>query len=229
MKISYSFIFDSGRTEKFDLTFNDTNMTLEPDDKISNEPWMHLEHHQCPNCLLNATSHPLCPVARNLSRVLLRFREDLSYTKVKVLVTTENRNVEKGCSLESGVSSIMGLIMATSDCPDLDHFRPMAFTHLPFANDNETIIRAVSTYLMAQYIRSTMGKSPDWDVKAMAQQYSRVNKMNAAFADRIRSIPGRDANVTAVISLDLFAQIGSFSLPDDWVSLVKGYFKAYLE
>jgi hypothetical protein len=228
MKVDYEFTFDNGRKESFCLTLRDADLALEPLSVPEGGEWMKLEYTQCEGCSLDPSRHSQCPVARNLAHVLLRFKDDISYDTVTVRVTTQNRITEKRGSLESCVSSIMGLIMATSGCPILDLLKPMAFTHLPFANENETLFRAVSMYLTAQYVRMAKGKSPNWDIANLAGIYAQINKLNSAFTERLRGMRGRDANVTALISLDLFAQFGTFSLPKTWVESVQGFFSAYL-
>jgi hypothetical protein len=229
MNIRYEFLFDGGRAEQIDLEFNPHDMRLVPPAVQQPLPWTALTFHQCEGCPLSSTMHAVCPVARNLSPVVPLFKDDFSYAPVRTRVIVGDRIIEKKGALENGVSSLMGLIMATSGCPVLDFFRPMAFTHLPFANENETIMRAVSMYLMAQSIRAAQGKKPVWNIRKLADIYAKVSRINQAFSERIRSIQGKDANVNAVISLDLFAQFSMFALPDNWIEKVQGYFGAYLD
>jgi hypothetical protein len=228
MKIIYEFLFESGRTERFELSFRDKDMSLDPLPVDNPEQWIRLEHERCAECPLDpATKY--CPAARNLAHILQRFRDDHSYCPATIRVTANDRTIEKKGALEAGVTSIMGLIMATSGCPILDYFRPMAFTHLPFANETETILRAVSMYLMAQYMKKTKGETPDWDLRNLGKFYATISKVNAAFSQRIRGMKGSDANVTAVISLDLFAQFGVMTLPDGWSDQIGELFGAYFE
>ena len=119
--------------------------------------------------------------------------------------------------------------MATSGCPVLDVLRPMAFTHLPFANENETIFRAVSSYMTAQAIKVSQEQKPDWGIENVARMYMGISKLNADFTKRLRGLHSKDTVVSAVITLDLFAQMSTFSLPNEWLKQVKGFFTAYLE
>jgi hypothetical protein len=118
--------------------------------------------------------------------------------------------------------------MATSGCPVLEVLKPMAATHLPFATEDETVLRAVSMYLTGQAVRAAKGLRPDWDIQNLTTLYARINKLNAAFVERIRHMQGMDANVNALISLDLFAQFGLLTLPGSWAEQVEGFFSAYL-
>ncbi|MCK5055085.1 MAG: hypothetical protein KAT34_00400 [Candidatus Aminicenantes bacterium] len=226
MKIKYEYFFEDNLLESFDLNLDDTDLLLEPLPVNEKDSWIRLEFHQCEECPLDTGTHKYCPVARNLLYVLLRFKDNFSYDRVLTRVTTGSRRVEKENSLQEGLSPLMGLIMATSGCPVLDRFRPMVFTHLPFADENETIYRAVSTYLLAQYLKEKAGKEADWKLEKFQDMYARIEKINNSFFKRFRVIEGKDANVNALIILDIFAKLGTFS--DSWLAFAKPLFSAFL-
>jgi hypothetical protein len=229
MKIQYEFFFENERIEVFSLTFRNPELSLQPFPVENDEPWTKLEFNQCRVCTLKATERKYCPVARNLSYVLLQFKNDYSYETVRVKVTSEQRVNEKETSLQDGISPLMGLIMATSGCPILDKFKPMAFMHLPFSNKVETTFRAVSTYLTAQYIRKMNRLAPDWDLKNFKAMYATVKQLNSDFAKRLQEIKGSDAIMNALVRLDMFAQSGSVSFSEGWMKQLGPIFSAYLE
>lgn len=229
MKIKYEFFFENKRFEAFDLKFKKSDLSLHSFPMENAEPWTELGFNQCKVCTLKATEHKYCPVARNLSYVLLQFKDDHSHKKVMVKVTSEQRVTEKEASLQEAISPLMGLIMATSGCPTLDKFKPMAFMHLPFSNKDETIFRAVSTYLTAQYVRKMKGLTPDWDLKNFKSMYAKVKQLNSDFAKRLREIKGNDAIINALVRLDMFAQAGSFMFSEDWAKRLDSIFSAYLD
>ena len=229
MEYTYEFLFENGRKETFVLSLNDETLRLAPLPVDTDEEWMKLTFHQCDVCTLSPDEYTYCPVAKNLSYLLYRFRDNVSYETVTARVTAKDRVTEKTGSLESCVSSVIGLIMATSGCPVLDILRPMAYTHQPFANEDETIFRAVATYLTAQAIKVSHGRKPDWEISNVAGIYSGITRLNADFTERVRGLHGKDANVNAIISLDLFAQLGTITLPNEWLEQVKGFFTSYLE
>lgn len=229
MKYTYEFSFENGRKETFELSIQDDTLELDPLPILSDEAWIKLPFFQCSVCTLNPAEHTYCPVAKNLSYILFRFKDDFSYETVTTRVTTKDRITEKTGSLESCASSIIGLIMATSGCPVLNILRPMAYTHLPFANEDETIFRAVSTYMTAQAIKASEGFTPNWEISNVASIYSGISKLNADFTERVRGLRGKDANLNAIITLDLFAQLGTITLPTAWLRQVKGFFGSYLK
>ncbi len=228
MQITYAFRFESGRTEAFQLRFRDPDFALEPLG-TAGAAWTRLEHHQCAGCPLSAAEHPHCPVALNLAQVLTRFQGDHSYDRVEVTTTVPERATVHAGDLQTGITSIMGLVMATSGCPVLDAFKPMAFTHLPFANERETTIRSVSTYLTAQYVRMCHGLEPDWTLSRFLPRYDAVKAVNAAFAERLKSAFETDASLNALVLLDVLAQFGAVALKDRWLKDVEPLFGAHLK
>lgn len=229
MDIRYKFTFDyTQRVEIIDLKFDDESFALIPD-SIQREPaaWMDLEFHKCPGCTLPAYPGALCPVAVNLGAVIAPFKDHFSYTKVTTVVSMRDRQIGKKTDLQGGVSSMMGLVMATSGCPMLDKLRPMAYTHQPFATMEETFFRAISGYLIAQFMRMKKGGRPEFNLSGLKEIYRQINQVNTAFNRRIRDDDGKDANMNALVMLDVFAQMGSFTIDDNYLEKMAPMFERY--
>jgi hypothetical protein len=229
MHYTYEFSFENGRIERFELQMDPETLNLQPLSVDVEQEWTRLENHQCPDCRLSRDCHARCPVARNLSSVLLRFKDDISFTLVRTRVIGERREIEKNGALQDCVFPLIGLIMACSGCPTMERLKPMAFTHLPFSSSEETIIRSLSTYLLGQYLRMRKGLSADWELKGFSRQYEKISDINSAFAERVRDIPGRDANINALIILDTFAQMGSVPDLSEFVTLIEPFFGSFLQ
>ncbi len=230
MEIEYQFSFESGQVETFNLRFDDQSMQLQPE-SMKGEPdgWMELGFHQCPGCPLPDEAGALCPVARNLGSIVNRFSDSFSYEPVKTVVSYRERQVCKEGDLQNALSSMMGLVMATSGCPRLDMLRPMAYTHQPFATLEETLFRAISSYLVAQYMRVKHGATPTFDLDGLKQIYSDINQVNHSLDQRLRHFKSKDANLNALVLLDIFAQMGAFTIDDDLLNEISPVFKHYLE
>jgi hypothetical protein len=168
--------------------------------------WTQLEFHQCPNCPLDVKTTPDCPAAVNMVGLVKRFDHLLSYDKTNVVVITEDRTVTSQTTIQYGVCSLMGLLMAVSNCPLTAFFKPMARFHLPFASTQETIWRATSIYMLAQYFLQKEGRQPDSDFKGLSRLYEEIQDVNIYFARRLRSACQYDSMVNAIILLDLFAK-----------------------
>jgi hypothetical protein len=106
---------------------------------------------------------------------------------------------------------MIGIYMVTSGCPILSNLKPMVRFHLPFASIEETIYRSASTYLLGQYFKMKKGLQPDWNLTGLAEIYKEIQKVNIGMAARIRSISPKDANINAIVELDVFAK----ELPDN--------------
>ena len=226
--IDYTFTFENGKTKKFSIRLDPVNLNLITEKKEAYPDWTRLSHNQCPNCPLNEAEHPRCPVAVNLTDVMDAFKDGISFEEVDVEIKTEARTFVKHTALQYGVYSIIGIYMVASGCPVMDKLRPMVKTHLPFATLDETIIRAVSTYLMAQFFLYKKGKKPDWDLKKLVDVYEQIHIVNTSFFKRIKDIQIEDANLNAVVHLDCFTHFANMSLEETELKELEGPFAAYL-
>ncbi|HEY0721161.1 MAG TPA: hypothetical protein VGE50_07900 [Gammaproteobacteria bacterium] len=223
----YTFLFPSGRKEEFVIKLHGS--TLEP---AALEPaplpdWTKLDFKQCPNCTLSLKiTH--CPLAARLAPVVERMGDVTSYEDVEVRVTLDERSVTRSLTAQEGISAMMGVITATSGCPHMVFFKPMARFHLPFANIEETYYRAASMYMLAQYYRWQSELGVDLDLKGLHHFYGEVAKVNKGIAERLRSERREDGTINALVLLDMFVK----SLPltiDDVLAQLKPLFEPYLK
>jgi len=114
--------------------------------------------------------------------------------------------------LEEGLRSLMGLIMATSDCPILGKLKPNAQNHLPFASQEEFITRSASQFLLRQYFLYREGHRPDWDFQGLIRINQQLQLLNQAFWQRIHSACESDSNLKALLSFFNLSSSVSFSL-----------------
>ncbi len=212
--IRYRFIFPAGREEIIDVKIDTQTMESIPENPDRPPAWCRLEFHQCPNCPLQSDAHPDCPLAVRLIKLMATYQNVLSYDEVEMEVTTPERMVAKRTTAQRAVSSLMGLIMATSACPHMAFLKPMARYHLPLATEEETIFRAVSTYLLAQYFRHKNAQSTDMELEHLKKIYAEIGVVNVAMASRLRSVSVEDSTVNAVVLLDMFAKMLPYSIED---------------
>ncbi len=200
---------------------------IKPDDS-SGPDWAALDFHQCPNCPLDVATVHRCPVAENLAPLISLIDDLNSFDNVRVSVTFDDREMTIESTMQRAVSSLLGLIMATSACPFTTLFRPMARFHQPLSNDLETIFRASATYLIAQYFRVKDGFDFDAELEGLKKVYQNIQVVNKALATRLRAACEQDAAVNAVILLDLFAKEIPYSI-DDALEDIRFMFEPYLE
>jgi hypothetical protein len=227
MNIIYSFQLDDRPPASFTINIDDHTLTHQLPVRATLPTWTRLEHQRCPGCPLATTSAINCPMAESLVD-LLEFSEKLdSFRPLAVTITTPEREIRTAVTAQRAISALMGLLIATSGCPAVAWLRPMARFHLPLASEEETIYRAASMYLLAQYFCEKHGQSPDWMMQGLRQRYQRLHEINIAMAERMRNAIERDAPVNAVILLDLFAKAMPYSV-DDSLAELEYLFQPYL-
>ncbi len=219
IRIQYCFRFPDAAHEVFDLALDAKTMEL-----INNVPdmapqWAGLDFYQCPICPLNIDSHPHCPLTLNLVNIIRSFERIVSYEKIDLDVYTKERNVSQQTTAQRGISSLMGLVIAASGCPHTEFFRPMARFHLPLATQEETMFRAVSSYLLGQYFRKQKGKAADFDLNGLKNIYQNIEVVNKSVARRLTTAITADSSVNAIVILDMFAKVFPHFIDKSWDKL----------
>ncbi len=82
---------------------------------------------------------------------------------------------------------------------------------------------------MAQYLRTTEGKEPNWDLSELAELYREVSRVNLTFVKRLKEIVMQDASLNAIVELDCFAYAMQLSTDEDALSELKSLFKPHLD
>jgi hypothetical protein len=226
--IHYRFNLGGGALEVFDLKFRSEDMELLGPVPQDIPAWARLGFHQCPHCPLTRSEQPNCPLAVRLVDAIRRFDHIISYDTIRLDVTTRERFISQDTTAQQGISSLLGLLIATSGCPHTRFLRPMARHHLPFASYEETHYRSASMYALAQYFRHRAGLDPDSGLQGLLDLYESVSRINLSVAQRVRQATQSDSAVNALVILDLFAQVLPESMEVDLENL-QGLFAAYLE
>lgn len=224
----YDFVFPDGRRTRFSLELESDTLNLIPEPQMEYPRWVELGFHKCPGCILDERLDPFCPVAMSLVHPVEVFRDSLSYEEAEVTVEGPERGYHKSTSLQVGLSSLFGLIMATSGCPSLEKLKPMARFHLPFATSDETAFRAMGAYLLAQYIRKREGSEPDWELRGLESMYDSIRDVNKHLVERFRNIDElKSASLNALVNLDCFAINIKLSIDLSAIEKIKNMFSAY--
>jgi len=229
IRYNYKFIFENGEEREFNIVLDSVFLNIIRAENKVTPVWTKLNCFKCPICTLDDRQQEYCPVAVNIADVIDAFKKFVSSESVEVIVTADARRYVKKVSLQQGVSSLIGIYMVTSGCPILEKLKPMVRFHLPFATVEETIYRSISMYLLAQYFLHRHGDQPDWELNKLADAYKTVKIVNDSFCKRLGTIGGKDAHLSAVVSLDAFAEGVNFSIDskmvDDLDYLFEGYIK----
>ena len=225
---AYSFRHLDGEVKELTLELDNETLSF-INEENTQEPWAKRENKKCPNCTLDQQENEYCPVANNLSKVIEIFNNSNSAEKVEVTLRSEARNYTKETSVQSGLSSLIGIIMVSSGCPILDKLRPLVRYHLPMANLDETRFRVISMYLLAQYYRKENGLKPDWELSGLTKIYAEIGIANKFFCDRLATMENEDTSVNAVTILNCFANYIPFSLTEDLITNMDSSYKIFLQ
>ncbi len=226
--IKYMFRLPDDQQCVFDLEFDAQSLDLMNKVPAELPPWTNLEHCKCRICPFPERSRPHCPAAVHLVEPVKAFQRLLSHETIHVDILTPQRVISKNTNAQKGVSSLMGLLMATSGCPLTEFFKPMARFHLPLADAEETIYRAISMYLLAQYFLGKEGWTVDMELEGLKRIYTNVQIMNEHMIERVRTICEKDVAINSLVILNVFAQRFFVELEDS-LREIRTLFIPYLE
>ncbi len=218
-EIRYEFAFPDGSSHEFELMLDENTMSLVNFNGESKPPWTKLSHNQCACCTLGEDRHPCCPIAVNIAELVDHFKDRQSIEECLVKCNTPERTCMKNTTVQAGLYSILGVVMATSDCPAMSFYKPMARFHLPFSTTKETLFRSASVYLLHQYFEYKRGRMPDMEMEQLGKKLQQVQQVNSGILARIRGISAKDADANAVIILDSFSRLFEMDIENSLSSL----------
>ncbi|VXC17467.1 conserved hypothetical protein [Pseudomonas sp. 8Z] len=192
----YQLFFEDGGKASLEIP---TEPAQEPPD------WARLEHYQCRHCPLSAAQSPFCPFALGLVNPLHELTGRQSFDTVRVSIDWHGRHLEQTSTLQRVLSSVIGLIGATSGCPHTRLLSPMAHFHQPFSGSSETLFRALGTYLIGQYLRQQSGLSAHYSSDGLMAIYRALREVNLRMAERLRSAVRAEPSVNGLVLLDVLA------------------------
>lgn len=219
-----------GEQTSFAVRLHPQTLAIVPRRRDEYPEWTALGYRQCSNCPLSEAAYARCPVASNVIHIMDEFGTRASNERVHVEVVHAQRTYASQTTLQAALRSLLGVVMVTSGCPVTDPLRPLVRIHLPFANNDETFIRAISIYLMGQYVRERRGFEPDWELAKLPAVYEEIRIVNRAFFKRVSGAGDvNDAVLNAIGQLDIFAGLTSHeSMREHMMERVETLFAAYL-
>lgn len=228
LKFIYKFVFNDKSSKSFEIKIDSETLDIIRDKKDYPD-WTKFEQFGCEHCIIKNREGQNCPVAMNLSDIIEFFTDTPSYEEAKIYVISNERQYAKKTSVQVGVSSIIGILMATSGCTHLAKMKPLVRFHLPFASLEDTEFRVLSMYLLAQYFRKKNNQSVDWELKGLMKVYEDIQKVNQNVAAKIADLEKRDTSINAVVVLNNFADFVTFSIDEKDFDHLESLFKPYLD
>jgi hypothetical protein len=204
LRIRYRFDLPDGSQKRLDFTFDSSSFRLANVPPAKPPFWTELKFSQCANCPLNERAHVHCPAALQMAPTLEPLKELVSFDTVGVTVQQIERTMYAETTAQQAMSSVLGLIMATSGCPWTDHLRPMARFHLPFASESETLYRSISMYLLAREMVAADGRPA---FAALQDLYENLHLVNRDMSRRLGAATSTDPARNAIALLDSYATL----------------------
>jgi hypothetical protein len=210
-RIRYHFELPDGSRKTLEFLFDSGNFRLRNPPPAEPPFWTELGYNQCANCPLDSSGQRHCPAALQMASAIEPLKALVSFDTVGVTVMQGERSVHIETTAQQALSSVLGLIMATSGCPWTDHLRPMARFHVPFASEAETVYRSISMFLLAREITGA-GNAQGFD--ALAELYENLHVVNRDMSRRLGAATQSDPARNAMALLDAYATLLPVALDD---------------
>ena len=224
--IEYRFKLPDKSEKSFKLQLHARTIEIIRNDADESPEWTRLGFHQCPNCPFSSEERLNCPAAVCMVDLVRCFDGLVSYDEIHVEIITSERHMSHHATAQQGISSLMGLLIATSGCPRAAYFKPMARFHLPLSIPDETAYRATSMYLLAQYLLKKNNRDHAFNLKGLADIYANMQVINNSLADRIRAASETDSSINALVLLDMHAKTLTYVI-EDYLDEFKQMFSVY--
>ncbi len=209
---NYQIELEDGQRTRFDIQLDPVTLTMRPASPEPYPAWTQLSYKQCQCCPLSPQTTLYCPIAVNITELVDRFKDILSHKNCLVVCETIDRTYSKKTSAMDGLTSVFGIVMATSNCPVMNFLKPMARFHLPFSSVEETTARSTSLFLLGQYFEYKKGSVKTFDFDQLESNYARVQLVIEGLLGRIQSLVNLDADKNAIITLHSLSQFLSMEM-----------------
>ena len=229
--IEYVLHPENSKPIQFKVTLDFLSSTYEfPNPDLAPE-WTQLGTHQCSHCPLSVDKIKLCPLAERLVPFVERLSNLSSIDEMKVTITQAERVKHMKAPVQDILGSLLGLFIATSDCPYTRFLRPMAHFHLPLADERETLYRVLSMYRLAQYFKKQSVGKAYAGFDELKLHYANLVEVNLQLSKRMREAisvmdSSHDGMINAVSLLDALSQYVPASI-DDAMEELEPIFTAY--
>jgi hypothetical protein len=204
LHIRYQFDLPDGSKKHVDLNFAAADFRLSNPTPIDPPFWTELKFSQCANCPLSTAEYAHCPAALHMAPAVESLKALVSFDLVGVTVTQAERTVHAETTAQQAMSSVLGLVMATSGCPWTDRLRPMARFHLPFASEAETVYRSVCMFLLA---RELVGVGEAHGFAELTELYENLHVVNRDMSRRLGAATRTDPARNAMALLDSYTTL----------------------
>ncbi|MBN2144628.1 MAG: hypothetical protein JW774_08395 [Candidatus Aureabacteria bacterium] len=219
LKVEYHFEFEDGEN----IAFKVEKDILEKKPRHYSSKrykWEELEFHQCEQCPLSSSEYPYCPAAISITDIIEYFSKKASFSNCKCTVRMPDKTISGEKPIQDVLYSLIGVRMATSACPFLSRFRPLARFHEPFSTPFYTMQRIMSSYLLEQFFKNKREGTGEFNFSGLKDFYSHINIVNSKMALRLAEAEVMDATPNSIMILSLFGTSVTFFF-DDYLEILQ--------
>ena len=228
VSFTYTFAFDNGDRRTVHVELDPKTLeVIGPPQSAEPPRWAAPTMCQCSSCPLKHADRPTCHAATRLGDLVSVFVGHRSEERAEVSIDTPVRTYIKRTTLQQGLTSLIGIYMVGSGCPVMGRLKPMVRYHLPFATLEETQYRALSMYLLAQYLLSRRGQTADWGLQQFVQMYKDIQTVNEHLLTRLSAADRHDPGVNALVILEALSYAIAFSVDNQMLDEIELLFRAY--
>lgn len=227
LTLRYQFDLPQGDQIQYLFEFDGQRYQLKSRSHTEPPPWALMHCQQCRHCPYQGGSGPKhCPAAVQLARVVKDLDVLASYDDIHVHIETPERTIDGKTNAQSAISSLLGLLFASSGCPHTEFLLPMARFHLPLASPEETLWRASGSFLLAQYFKQK-NNEPSEGLEGLTRRYENLEVLNSGMAKRLRNQVDKDSCLNAIVLLDNYAKMYPMFLEKS-LSNLRNLYQGYL-
>lgn len=220
--VIYEFEFDDGSQKRFEVKTNLLNTEVRHYSR-QRYKWTEAGESPCDPCELGK-DEKFCPAAVSIVDIVEFFAQRTSFSEVTCRVYLDDKTIIVNKPLQDALYPLIGLRLATSQCPLLSKFKPMARFHEPFSTPFGTICKSTAFYLLGQFFKMKHGQSPDWGLKELKEFYGKINIVNSKISERLKKAEIMDAAPNSLMILSLFGS-GVAYLFDDFLNTLEPLFE----
>ena len=208
---SLSITLTEGRVLHWDLDFSrHGTLRLGKIESLDDLGWVRLGYHQCPDCRLDPSEHPTCPVAEVMAQYGrdLADRDSYECVVVRVEESDDREIILRDVPLQKVVSELVRIAFFQSACPIGRRVKPAMARLPPFPKSHE-ILRCLAVFFALQR-RKADGAPEEERVGFMTS----LHDVFGYLSQRLEGAGTGDAYVNGLTIVDSLSLLFSLSAPE---------------
>lgn len=208
----------------FDFSVTNTMYIDDIDEQVRKQTWLQLDTHKCSQCTLKKENHPLCPVAKNLSKYAseLFHRHSTDIVSISLWEDSGRHLSLEHIPLQDVTGELVRMAVFQSECPIGRRVKKALEFVPPFPTDQETT-KAFALFFAMQQLQT--GKKANDVTQEQIIYLDSLHELFENLSRRVRAITRGDAGVNGVMIYHSLMMLVSLSLPENLEKIMQEYSK----